>query len=89
MTWRILFDAHAMRALAGFPPEVRRRLQRKATALIEDPLRKRPGADIKRLQAMPGVLRLRIGDYRLFYSVFPSEKTVVVTDVKHRSHAYD
>jgi mRNA interferase RelE/StbE len=57
--------------------------------LIHDPLRRRAGADIKRLQGQPGVFRLRIGDYRLFYVIDPQARIVVVTDVRHRSHAYD
>lgn len=89
MTWEVRFDKHAMRALAGLEDDTRKRLQRGAVALTHDPLRRRPGADIKRLQAQPGVYRLRIGDHRIFYVVHHEARVVVVTDVRHRSHAYD
>lgn len=89
MTWEVRFDRHAMRALAALPADVRKRLQAGAVQLIQDPLRRRPGADIKRLHGQPGVFRLRIGDYRLFYVTYASDHIVVVTDVRHRSHAYD
>jgi mRNA interferase RelE/StbE len=89
MTWQVRFDKHAVRALAGLEADARRRLQAGAISLTEDPLRRRPGADIKRLQGQPGVFRLRIGEYRLFYVVYTTAHVVVVTDVRHRSHAYD
>ncbi len=89
MTWEVRFDKHAVRALAGLADDARKRLQVGAVQLTKDPLRRRPGADIKRLQARPGVIRLRIGDYRLFYVVYSPARVVVVTDVRHRSHAYD
>lgn len=89
MTWEVRFDRHAVRALAGLADDVRQRLQIGAIPLTKNPLRRRPGADNKRLQGQPGVFRLRIGDYRLFYVVFTEVHVVVVTDVRHRSHAYD
>lgn len=89
MTWEVRFDRHAMRALSGLDESVRKRLQAGAVPLMEDPLRRRAGADIKRLQGQPGVYRLRIGDYRLFYVTYREQRVVVVTDVRHRSHAYD
>ncbi len=32
--------------------------------------------------------RLRIGDYRLFYTVYWNEKVIIVTDLKPRETAY-
>lgn len=89
MTWEVRFDKHAMRALAGLEEATRKRLQAGAVQLTQDPLRRRSGADIKRLQGQTGVYRLRIGDYRIFYVVHREARVVVVTDVRHRSHAYD
>ncbi len=89
MTWEVRFSGHAVRALSGLEGGVRQRLQAGAVALREDPLRRRPGADIKRLQGQSGAFRLRIGDFRIFYAVFAQARVVVVTDVRHRSHAYD
>jgi mRNA-degrading endonuclease RelE of RelBE toxin-antitoxin system len=37
---------------------------------------------------MPGVLRLRTGDYRVLYSIDDSKQHVRIEDVRHRSKAY-
>lgn len=57
-------------------------------ALGEDPLRPRPGADIKPLWTHddPPLYRLRVGEYRVLYFVLPGE--VRVTEIVHRSQAY-
>ena len=89
MTFEVRIDRHADRALAAFPRTVAQRIEAKLKALQSDPLRPRPSADIKRLHGDAAVYRLRIGDYRIFYFVYPEAKVVVVTDVRHRSHAYD
>lgn len=89
MTFEVRLDRHADRALDGFPDTVAKRLLAKLTVLKADPIRPRPGADIKKLHDAPGVYRLRLGEYRIFYTVFPGHGVVVVTDVRHRSHAYD
>ena len=43
--------------------------------------------DIRALQAEGEELRLRIGDYRLFF-VYTAEKTIEIHRVRHRSEAY-
>lgn len=89
MTFEVRIDRHADRALGAFPRPVAVRLESRLKVLQADPVRARPGADIKRLHDTPGVFRLRVGEYRIFYTVYPDQKVVVVTDVRHRSHAYD
>lgn len=89
MTYEVRIDRHADKALAGFPKSVADRLMAKMRRLATDPLRARPGVDIKRLHGRPGIYRLRVGDYRIFYSAYVEQRVVVVTDVRHRSHAYD
>jgi mRNA interferase RelE/StbE len=38
--------------------------------------------------SMPGVLRVRNGDYRVLYSVVDDDSKVWVEDVRHRSKIY-
>jgi mRNA interferase RelE/StbE len=38
--------------------------------------------------SMPGILRVRNGDYRVLYSVDDNTSEVLVEDVRHRSKAY-
>ena len=40
------------------------------------------------LVARPGVRRLRVGDYRIFYRVYEADVVVLVIRVAHRSVAY-
>ena len=35
-----------------------------------------------------GVLKIRIGDYRLFVNYYPSKKELVIRSIKHRKKAY-
>lgn len=80
---------HADRALAKLDSAVARRIEAAARQLATDPYRPRPGADIKMLHGERNYYRVRVGEYRMFYHVFPDAKVVVVDDVRHRSHAYD
>lgn len=52
--------------------------------LAENP---RP-ANLKALTGMPGVLRVRTGDYRVLYTIDDDEREVWIEDVRHRSKAY-
>ncbi|MHB8632743.1 MAG: type II toxin-antitoxin system RelE family toxin [Thermoplasmatota archaeon] len=89
MTFEVRIDRHADHALGAFSVVVKGRLTARMAVPRTDPVRARPGADIKRLHDAPGLFRLRVGDYRIFYAVYPDQRVVVVTDVRHRSHAYD
>ena len=55
----------------------------------KDPVRPRPGFDVKPLKGLPGATwRLRIGDYRVLYEVDIARKAVRITTIGHRSAAY-
>jgi len=57
--------------------------------LADDPFRARPGADILQLKSVdPKLYRLRIGKYRILYSINEKNKTVNVTMVIKRKKAY-
>jgi mRNA interferase RelE/StbE len=53
-----------------------------------DPIRSRSSADIKRLKGHPDLYRVRIGEYRVLYSVDIINKIVRVTTVAPRKNAY-
>lgn len=77
----------ADKALGRLQPAMRERVLKGLSELAKDPYRARPGADIKPLRPDLGMYRLRVGEYRAFYVV--DGETVYVTDLLHRSHAYD
>ena len=84
----VLLSQTTVRQLDRLPRDVARRIRERLKALEDDPIRPRPGADIKPLwvEDDPPLYRLRVGDYRVLYFVQPAE--VRVTEVLHRGHAY-
>ena len=84
MTHRIELRPAAVRALEKLDPPVARRLQGAIALLAEDP---RPPA-ARALRGRPG-LRVRVGDYRLIYTVEDGVLLVVVVTVGHRRDVYD
>ena len=82
--YRIELRPAAVRALRNLDPPVRRRLQGAIALLAKDP---RPPA-ARALQGRPG-LRVRIGDYRILYTVADDVLLVVIVTVGHRREVYD
>jgi mRNA interferase RelE/StbE len=58
---------------------------KKLAELEQDPY----GFDTTALKSRPGVRRLRIGDYRAWYTINESEVVIWVIRVGHRSTVYD
>jgi len=82
--YRIELRPAAVRALRELEPPVRHRLQGAIALLAQDP---RPPA-ARALQGRPG-LRLRVGDYRIIYTVADDVLLVVVVTLGHRREVYD
>jgi len=83
-TYRIELRPAAVRALRKLDPQVRRRVQGAIALLAQDP--RPPGA--RALQGRPG-LRVRVGDYRIIYTVEDDVLLVVVVRLGHRRDVYD
>ncbi len=82
--YRIELRPAAVRALRKLDPSVRHRLQGAIALLSQDP---RPPA-ARALQGRPG-LRVRVGDYRIIYTVTDDVLLVVVITIGHRQDVYD
>lgn len=82
--YRIEVRPAAVRALRKLDPQVRRRVQGTIALLAADP--RPPGA--RALQGRPG-LRVRVGDYRIIYTVQDDVLLVVVVRLGHRRDVYD
>ena len=82
--YRIELRPAAVRALRKLDPAVRGRLQGAIALLALDP---RPPA-ARALQGRPG-LRVRVGDYRIIYTVHDDVLLVVVVTLGHRRDVYD
>jgi mRNA interferase RelE/StbE len=82
--YSIALRAGVEKQIAALDKPIRRRVAAAIDALATDP---RPAGAIA-LQGVPGILRIRVGDYRIIYSVNDSELIVVVIDVGHRREIY-
>lgn len=82
--YRIELRPAAARALRKLDPQVRHRIQGAIALLAKDP---RPPA-ARALQGRPG-LRVRVGDYRIIYTVDKDVLLVVVVRLGHRRDIYD
>lgn len=82
--YRIELRPAAVRALRKLDPPVRHRLQGVIALLAEDP---RPPV-ARALQGRPG-LRVRVGAYRIVYTVAVDVLLVVVVTLGHRREVYD
>ena len=84
MAYTVLKGQTFDRALSKLPRDIQSRIAKGLRVLEDDPFKPRSGADIKMLEGgrFPK-LRLRIGDYRIVYTV-AEEHIVKLLDVWHR-----
>jgi mRNA interferase RelE/StbE len=82
--YRIELRPAAVRALRKLDPPIRRRVQGAIALLAQDP---RPPA-ARALKGRPG-LRVRVGDYRVIYTIHDEVLLVVVVTLGHRRDVYD
>lgn len=82
--YRIELRPAAVRALGKLDPPVRRRIQGAIALLAEDP---RPPA-ARALRGRPG-LRIRVGDYRVIYTIADDVLLIVIVTPGHRRDVYD
>jgi mRNA interferase RelE/StbE len=82
--YRIELRPAAVKALRKLDPQDRGRIRGAIALLGEDP--RPPGA--RALQGRPG-LRVRVGNYRIIYTVEDDVLVVVVVALGHRRDIYD
>lgn len=78
--YQLWFKPSAERAFLALPKDVQRRLDKRLRLLEDNP--RPPG--VKVLTGEPGVLRLRVGDYRVLYETHDDDVTVLVLKIGHR-----
>lgn len=84
MRYRVELRPAAVRALRRVDPQDRGRLQGAITLLAQDP---RPPSS-RPLKGRPGY-RVRVGDYRILYTIQDDVLLVVVVTLGHRRDVYD
>lgn len=81
MMYSIVFEKAAKKFIDRLPMPDRRRV---ATAIAQLP----DGTDIKKLKGYDGLMRLRVGDYRIIYRVDNGRLVVLVVDAGNRGDIY-
>jgi mRNA interferase RelE/StbE len=83
--YRTIFRPEAQAELREIPRDAALRILRKLTDLESDPL----SFNTTALVSQPERRRLRVGDYRVIYTLDNGELVVWVVHVGHRSTVYD
>ena len=86
MSYLVTFDEAVDKDLEDMPPDVRVRLFARADILTNNP---RPGASRELTGKLRGYRRLRLGDYRVVYSIDEAVKEVTVWAIGHRRDVYE
>jgi mRNA interferase RelE/StbE len=83
--WLVAYTVDAIKALSGMDPATAKRIRAKILALAQNPVA--PNNNVKKLTGVEGY-RLRVGDWRVVYSLKRQILTIVVIRVGHRSEVY-
>jgi mRNA interferase RelE/StbE len=84
MAFSVIYQGPAEAALRKLPREIQVRILRKVDQLAGSPFP--PGTE--KLRAATDLWRIRIGDYRVVYTVERKELLVLVLKVGHRREVY-
>lgn len=84
MAWTVEFTRAAAKARDRLPQVIRERILRAVVELADNPY---GSANVKALQARAGY-RLRVGDYRVLYTLESQRLVIEVIRIAHRSDAY-
>ena len=76
--------ARARKQYKALDPVIRDRIRRTLLDLADDPA---PG-QVKALAGSGGLLRIRVGAWRVIYHVERDQSRVVIVDIGHRSTVY-
>ena len=82
--YSILFARSARKELQALDPTVANRVIRRIESLAATP--RPPGC--KKLEGSDNLWRIRIGDWRVIYSVDDRKRVVDISAVRHRRDAY-
>jgi mRNA interferase RelE/StbE len=83
--WSVAYTTDALKVLSRMDQVVAKRIRSKILALAVNP--SAPNNSVKKLTGVEGY-RLRIGDWRVIYTLKHEIMTVVVVRVGHRREVY-
>lgn len=82
--YEVVVPQSVVKQIARLSHQVRERVVTKLTELEESP---RP-PDCRKLETEESLYRLRVGDYRIIYTVDDTNKKVIISLVAHRREVY-
>lgn len=82
MNYTILYDKTAAKFIRKQPPEQQRRILEAVHALPDE-------GDRKQLKGHKGLYRLRVGNYRIIYTVDNGRLIVSIVDAGNRGQIYN
>lgn len=82
--YKLTIAARAAKDLAALPNVLAQRVDAAILALARDP---RPHG-VKKLKGEAALWRVRVGDYRIVYSIDDQKRVVDIIGIPHRSKAY-
>lgn len=82
--WTIVIDQEPQKVLRRLPGDFRQRIDRAILALAEDP---RPAGCRPVRDAPRGTYRVRVGTYRVIYTVLDTDRVIVVARVRKRDES--
>jgi mRNA interferase RelE/StbE len=82
--YQIKVTPAARRALESLPKKVLRQIDRRILAVAENPY----ASGCKKLKGVEGLHRIRVGDYRILYTVEEERLVVVIVTLGHRRDVY-
>jgi mRNA interferase RelE/StbE len=83
--WSVSYSSEALRTLARMDRGIAKRLRAKILALARNPLA--ANNNVKKLVGIDGY-RLRVGDWRVSYTLRHEVLTIIVIRVGHRREIY-
>ena len=81
MAWTLLVARRAEKQLRGFPARDQERVVAALQAMKQDPF----SGDIVRLRSQPTAWRRRVGNYRIFFDVYPNQVLIEVLEIRRRT----
>jgi mRNA interferase RelE/StbE len=84
MIYRIEFTKQASKQLKALSPQEQQRIKPKIDALVSIP---RPDGVVK-LSGEDDLYRIRVGNYRIIYSIHDNQLLILVLKIGHRRDVY-
>lgn len=82
--YEIVFARSARKELQALSNDVAVRILEKIGLLASNP---RPSA-CKKLRGYSNLWRLRVGEYRIIYTIYDDKRIIDISVIRHRSEAY-